>query len=391
MNEYITAVQALIENSFVMRYLLLKLLLLFFFFGIFSEHFTQNSLNDFNLYGKVKTLRSVPYKAVKDSGKLIKGEIAERHDASISDLILAFYDEENFKSEFSESGKLTKQTFYTKRGKIRNEQIFIYNSADKLTKIKKSFENKEPYTIHEYIYDQNGNLIEETGKVNDGLYEKKIIYIRHENGNKRLVKEFKYHSDKPRDTIVQTYNKNNIQTDRYTINKNGERDTNSVHTYDQNGHLIEYYSAYPLIDKEIKFEYLYDKAGNCIKIILYYNKQEPYIKNIFKYDKYGNIIEEKKYKSLNILQYKKKYKYDNKGNKLKEIFCDSLGHARKKDIMAYDRYGNLVKKIIYNSYKNIDNTYKYKYEYDAELNPVKKIVYINGRPKYIIELLIEYY
>ena len=114
-------------------------------------------------------------------------------------------------------------------------------------------------------------------------------------------------------------------------------------------------------------------------------------KYIYEYDDKGNKIEENIYKSDGSLDYKDTYEYDNKGNKIEFNEYDSDGSLLWKFRLEYDNIGNIIESIEYDSDGIVESEGSFEFEYDENLNWVKKIEHKNTIPNKIIEREIEYY
>lgn len=150
---------------------------------------------------------------------------------------------------------------------------------------------------------------------------------------------------------------------------------------------IEYSATGVLIGKKI---YQFDEKGNVIKEIRSHpNGRSNEI--VFKYDIQGNKIDQKTfYPSGEISLPWLVFKYDNKGNKIEDIYLNRDKSSSRKDIYTYDDKNNINEiKIFYNNQleKKINNSFKY----DETGNWVKKVVFENNIPQYIVKREIIYF
>jgi hypothetical protein len=62
-----------------------------------------------------------------------------------------------------------------------------------------------------------------------------------------------------------------------------------------------------------------------------------------------------------------------------------------KKTFQYDEHGNLLEEINITADNTISRKEAFEYEYDAQANWIKKVIYIRDQPAYLIEREVEYY
>ena len=135
----------------------------------------------------------------------------------------------------------------------------------------------------------------------------------------------------------------------------------------------------------------YDEKGNEIESNGYNSDGSLDYKYTYKYDEKGNKIEWNSYKSDGSLNYKFTYKYDEKGNEIEWNSYNSDGSLDYKYTYKYDEKGNEIESNRYKSDGSLNYKFTYKYEFDKQDNWIKKIIFLNEIPKYILEREYEYY
>lgn len=215
---------------------------------------------------------------------------------------------------------------------------------------------------------------------------------------------------------LKTFNKNGY------INKIIEYDENKIvsktsnHSYNEKGNIIEINGLDSNDSLKYKIIFKYNDKDFMTVRSLYDKEGEISQKMVFEYNEELNQVGKSWYffADKDELYSYDENKYDLKGN-LKSIFTDFYDSLRisEKSYFTYDENGNLIKEEkskstkegafqAYTTYDYNDKGYvsnessatyglQYEYEYDAYTNWIKRIEYINGFPKFILERKIEYY
>lgn len=312
--------------------------------NVFSQE-NQTDLQELNLKGKVKSVRSVDYEAVEVSGEVVKGRIVEdnffayNEAGSVVEKTKYYADGtpcEKFIVTYDSEGRVIEGCMYNSEGKIDFKKVITYdNKGNKLTE-NESNEKGEVRVKESFKYDDKNNLINKDTQFFDGNLDAKTVFEYDKKGN--LIKQ---------------------------------------HLYREGSWLTEIYS------KRIE-------NGITIKEIQSKSEKQKKEKKILKYNDKGNVIEESEYDAKGNLLERITYKYDAEGREIEVNWENPNGFlVYSKYIKTYNDRGILsgVKYVYPNG--NIEQ-YVYSYEYDNQGNWIKKILYINDRPS-ITERKIEYY
>jgi len=299
------------------------------------------------LFGKVKLLKVINYKAIEKFGKITYGPIKENHTVFINNkgeiIETTIYDslgiyEEKFLSKYDTRGNKIEYNIYNKYNKLKSKITYHYDKKDNLLERSRYNSDGSLSEKTHYVYDTRNNKIEEnvfnskSGNKSTFIYDKKnrIIKSNVYNSSDKLISNFKY---------------------------------------DKQGRKIEMYKQYTL--KNVLFQdgiNIYDKKGNEIEND-YYNNKILESKRIYKYNNNGQISEDETYNLDGSFYGKITYYYDDFGNltKRKEFVKGNVLFKEKTDIIEHH------------------------YEYDNNNNWTKDIFYENKIPIEITEREIEYY
>lgn len=254
---------------------------------------------DKGLKGKIKYLEKKNYSAIENSGEIEKGGFK-------SSRILSFNEDGNLLLEVC---------------------------------------NSEDYSSEEtYIYDSNGNLIEESTSIINQITTYKY------NSNNHIIEENCYER-------IESLGENIS----FNTKIKGNLICSTVYDFDSNGALIK------------------EKKYNSDKCLTEYT--------IYKYDSDGKIKEENVYDSYRRLEERTIYKYDSNGNMIEANSYDSDGHLFWQNIYnsngilieensyeddgilsgqnIYDSEGHLIGNITYDSDGEIYEEYVYKHKYNS--------------------------
>lgn len=226
----------------------------------------------------------------------------------------------------------------------------------------------EPLRITYYEYNNKGNLINETQRIDWG--EGKPI-IKDE-------KRFIYNNS----FIL-------IELNEYTNDKLSQRTT---YEYDNDGYLIctnFYSSEFGLIKRQ---SFKYDNAGNKTETTCYDSYGHYQSKTYFKYDDVGNLLEE--YSPFVV----KTGTIINDDEQEEVLINDG---KRNRTIYKYDKSGNIIEyqqSVDAASYKGTEiciktttgKVHSFTYNFDDSNNWVSKMEFINSEPFQVIERIIEY-
>jgi len=291
----------------------------------------KNDLDEFNLNGKVKSLKETTYSAVEKFGEPVKDELVQAEHDTLTE---RYFNKDGFMTE--------RNLYYYYFGELRSVNKYKYDEFGNKIELNTYDKGGELLSKSKYEYNDDGNLNEESYYDEDGELMYEIISMYDDKGNK---------------------------IEDITWDKDGQIQLGTEYKYDDDGNMIEknnYYRrlAPPRLSSNYKFEY--DDKGNQIELAVYYkNHPEDNIFQKFRYDDKGNRIEKNSYNLVGELEEKKKYKYDDAGNLIESNSYDKDGQSRRVT--------------------------EYKYEFDNNKNWFKIIVYVDGIATEITEREIEYY
>ncbi|MFJ1435169.1 hypothetical protein ACILFN_07460, partial [Capnocytophaga canimorsus] len=155
------------------------------------------------------------------------------------------------------------------KGKVKSVRETPYYVVEKFGEIQKG---RIKSFITSYIYNEQGNLIEDNRYNSDGSLSRKTACKYDTNGNR--IEENWYNSDGSlswKTAFKYDTNGNLIEANSY--NSDGSLSGKTACKYDTNGNLIEangYNSDGSLYATDI-YTYEYDKYGNWVKRIMYNN------------------------------------------------------------------------------------------------------------------------
>jgi hypothetical protein len=285
------------------------------------------SLETFQLRGKVKSLRETSYVATMESGKIVRGEIKRNTP----------YEHDSFMI-FNRIGNIESVT-YSSMG-IEESQIA-------------------------YSYNERGNQIGSVTYNSKGESVEKVKYFYKENDNK---------------------------TECYVYGKSGDLSTKFTFEYDDYGNLIS--NKIEPLNKSIKaweLTYKYDDRMNVIEQGNI-NPQGSFTDKLdYVYDKKSRVIEKIVYSADNGKGTRETFRYDRKGNVIEECDYNHSGILVRRFFYKFNKPGNMVELTAQDSTGKMYLEEAYEYTYDREINWIKKIIFEQKVPIYILEREIEYY
>jgi hypothetical protein len=249
-------------------------------------------------------------------------------------------------------------------GKVKSIKEISYKAKDDFGEIKKGVRARRDFWKEDYIivFNNKGNKIEEKKYSTDGGLKEKIIYKY--NGNTNKTEERYYKQNGSLDYKLSYKYEENILTEINRVDPNDKLVYKIKLKYDSNNNLQEKTRVSDKGRPIFKYIYYYNKKGYKIKAKAYnyYNNKKLYWIRTYDYNERGDLIEKKEYDENKELTSKTIFKYNDKGNIKKE-------------------------------YKPNDNQdhWSYSYKYDKNENWIRKTIYNNEIPQYIVERTIEYY
>jgi YD repeat-containing protein len=216
----------------------------------------KNSLKEYNLNGKVKSVLHMEFSVVEKFGKPVKSKV------SYSD-----------KSVFNKEGNNTEITRYRLDGSpSKTTQLTYYDNGDQLEFREFSLPGSEfdSGSYHKFIYkyDSRNNIIEDNLLVLDiGYVDGKNKYEHDERGNvtiKRTINKFGEHME----TTKYKYDKTGSRIEK--LINSGERSFRTTYEYDvlRNKTKINIYDSDGLLHtKEVRKYIEYDHRKNWTKVV----------------------------------------------------------------------------------------------------------------------------
>lgn len=163
----------------------------------------------------------------------------------------------HFRSYYDENGRVIKTEDLGEGDSVIVTGLYTYNEAGQLTGWREETASGQAYSYCDKTYDENGNLLEESGR-NYVDWAGEDEYYRH--------------------TYVYD-NNGNVVEEMYE--RNGNISEHTVSTYDDQGRLIE--------KRELNIgrdTYAYDEAGNLIEWVYYDNDGDLFRKETYTYEEF---------------------------------------------------------------------------------------------------------
>lgn len=301
-------------------------LIFIFSFSIYGQE-TENDLQAINVFGNVKSIKTLKYNAHDSLGITVKEK--------------KYQNKYNFKLEVNEAGYFTKQIGYNKDNKPFTKATFKYDEkGNKMELTEFNYKGRMTDRLTK-AYDKNNNLILET---NIDFYK---------NGSKTgVLKRYTYNSQ---NQIIETLKTslNNVPYKKTVCNYN-LNDSLIKQTIEYNDEILDYKTL----------EYIDKKNNNKIVVKEFYDE---------------NLKLSEKNKTI----------YNSKKRILKKVQINSLGEIDSETLYSYDKYGNVTKSSHNSSYGKGEDIYVY--EYDSKNNWIKKTSYRKNKPFAVTERIYEYY
>jgi len=165
------------------------------------------------------------------------------------------------------------------------------------------------------------------------------------------------------------------QKNTYLYNENGKLDTETIYMGDG-------------IDEKIIYKY--DNLGNLIQTKTNNYEEQVEFVDDYLYDKNGNVVEQKH--TENGYNFIISSTYDSENNKITQDYSQIGGNAMStKDRYKYDKYGNIVERRINDESAGVTAKLTNEYANDKEGNWLKMEVFLDSKPYYTVNRVIEYY
>jgi len=236
--------------------------------------------------------------------------------------------------------------------------------AGEQEKLKKKRKIKAIRTFNYHVYKDAGKI--EKGKSGGPFGERDTYSLFNKKGRK--TEEYKYKNDGSlwyRLTYIYDKNGNNIKENRY--DEEGDLRRVIELKYGKNGNKTK--------------EYRYKPDGNPSQVY----------KGVFKYDKNGNNTEECWYFASDSLFIKLYYLYDKEDRNIEKEWYNYEGGLITKKSYEYDDKGCITTETGYNPKGEIEYVATYNYDFDKNGNWIRKLMFVDNIPKFVIERDIVYY
>nr|MBP6721583.1 RHS repeat protein [Bacteroidia bacterium] len=255
-------------------------------------------------------------------------------------------------------------------GKVKSIREMSFSAIDNFGKItpgERRWENPYESTDHYDEFNPEGKMIESSSYGSDG----------------NLVTKGKMEYDSLG---------NQVETIWY--DSNGKQLLKTTTKFDTNGNGIE--SIQYLTDgtRPLKTTRKFNESGNLVEILNYDGNGNIFGKIVNNFDESGNVIESTIFNSIGARESKYNYKYDNVGNKIEaNITVEKFAFVAEesgKYTYEYDN-GNMVSECDYGPNGILELKRTFKYEFDEKGNWIRKTIFINQIPSFIVERELEYY
>ncbi|NUN71198.1 MAG: RHS repeat protein [Bacteroidetes bacterium] len=255
------------------------------------------------------------------------------------------------------TGTPESQTRYDGKGNIT--RVTLYNPSD-----------GKPSTVTSYLYDKNGNVIEEQVKKD----ENSLKTIHRYNSRNDRIETVMYKADGAVDRkFSYIYDETGLLLETFGRLDDGKIFQRESFLYDGHGNITEYRNNLR------KFTIAYDRNGNIAAVVKYqryfrsvdsiqYTVQERFA---FDYDRYGNPVEVRMFRADSTVRSRTQYMYSESGNLLSEKEYGADGKLLFTKNMKYDRNMNLVEE----SGADRSLKFRHQYKYDSRGNRVEWTIY----------------
>lgn len=225
---------------------------------------------------------------------------------------------------------------------------------------------KELIHTEDYTFDRSGNMLTHLSYAADGTLSGRTEYS-YKNGFKQSEKYFSDGAETPSITNEYVYDeRGNLteETARYSYSKSPQK---SVYTYDAEGHVLSWTSYWENGNLRNKTEYTYDDEGRKLTATEFFSSGEVMQVVDYSYDAEGQLIREgaqgreSDYTTysytnggllagMNVyydgkLSMKMDYSYDELGN-CKSAVCTAEGEIASKAEYSYDEQGILTRRLL---------------------------------------------
>lgn len=317
----------------------------------------KTTIEELNLHGDVKSIKTSIYHAEVKFGELQTGELVSHwYDYPLYYFYLPPYLFGGHSSisvrMFTKSGMIESLTEYDDEMDLEKKFIYTHQGC-KINSMKEYDEDGDLTTAYEWQYDK---------KID------KLLYFIEYDKKGSLVETTEYKYDPKTNELLEEKTTDGENTEiRRTVYVRKEDD--------EKIYWIKYINGDKYSKGSYKEEYL---RGKVVKIT-YYDEHGTVV-DIYDYDKHGRIILRKEESAKN----QTAFSYNKNGD---VIMLDENNKGVYK--FEYDKHNNWIKRIPLD--ENNKDVYKFEYEYDKHKNWIKRVTYKGIKPVFVEIREIEYY
>jgi hypothetical protein len=293
--------------------------------------------------------------------------------------------------ELSKMNDLERMNLFGQVKSIKSNSSKVVERNGKITKI--PFEKNNPviYIDNHFVFERNGNIIEQSNFRNGKLYTKN--YLKKDDSLNLTEKKTFNSENKMTEKLSYEYLYDNFGKMKNVkkFNFQGDLITNSNYKYLSSGLIITSINFNQDGQETGKWIKEYDNQGNIIENVKYFSHGNT-LRVTFKYDNHGNMIERNKYNLDGELREKSIYVYNKKGLKIEENQLEGNGELIDKALTKYDKYGNQIERTFFYIIGKSESKTSYKYQlFDKNNNWIKMITLEENIPTTVTVREIEYF
>ncbi len=249
-------------------------------------------------------------------------------------------------------------------GPVRSVSEISFEAVDLFGLIAKGDRKRENYTESDFavVFNETGFITEETTFSSDGNIDKKSVY-KYDGKENLLQKENYDASGNLVGSLNAKYNRKGLKTSEVFVDHSGNAVYNINFRYNNKNNLLEENKTNP--------------NGKRISRILFSYKEKAILSE-------ENTFDTNENPALKIVTVNDSLGMD------KKVY-DPQGNLGGRDFYKYGQGQRLVEKSQYSADGSLYAKWTCTYEEDSVGNWIKRIDYLNDKPKYRIERKIEYY
>ncbi len=239
----------------------------------------------------------------------------------------------------------------------------------------------------EYVYDAQGQLIEEKNFLETGEIADHMTYKR--NGNGQIIEAYKHYLDGSVDTVKYKRDAEGNLIEKRVVDSENETEALEVMNYQGKMMVAHKQFEYDELISEVSF--VYDDHGNIIQQEKWNNDEEKRsIENSF--DDKGNLIKSLQYNEDDQLIARNIYTYTDDGKPLR--IEEETVAGKNITLLEYDEKGNTVKQTETDGEGGIKSQVSRQYNEDNLVTEAEVFIDFQGRAvnqEYILRYSYEFY